>query len=275
MPDDPHDQLPPHPGSAPVPPRVARRGRLRHRVPTVPLIAVVAVTGVGGVAFAATSANRPLGQRLVGRQADGSVLTAQNQFITPAGRSIEQTGQPMDLEVAPDGRTAVTLTKSGKGLFTVVDLVTRKVLQQYTPPRGTGSGDIGVGGLLYSRDGRTLWATQTGDLLRFSVAADGTLSSPKVISLPSTGPGPTPASGGGTRAQPLPTDLAWSPDGTRILVVLDGYDRLAVLDPATDVVLATTAVGVAPRDVAVVGGHAFVSNEGGRRPTDTDFTNLS
>ena len=66
--------------------------------------------------------NKPLGQNLVGRQSDGSVLTAQNQFVRPAGDTIEQTGQPMDLEVSPDGKTAVSLTKSGDGLFTVVDL---------------------------------------------------------------------------------------------------------------------------------------------------------
>jgi YVTN family beta-propeller protein len=219
--------------------------------------------------------NKPLGQNLVGRQSDGSVLTAQNQFVSPAGDTIEQTGQPMDLEVRPDGGTAVSLTKSGSGLFTVVDLASQKVLQQLTPPKGTGSGDIGVGGLLYSKDGNTLWATQSKNILKFTVAADGTLTAPVAIPLPTTGPGTTPTSANGTPASPLPSDLTWTADHTAILVVLDGYNRLAQLDPVANTVTAIAQTGVGPRDVVVIGTHAFVSNEAGRQPTAQDFTNLS
>ena len=241
---------------------------------TIPVVGAVAVATATAAAWGANG-NIPLGQKLVGRQTDGSVLTAQNQFVRPAGETIEQTGQPMDLEVRPDGRTAVSLTKSGDGLFTVVDLTTHAVLQQYTPPKGTGSGDIGVGGLLYSPDGRTLWATQSKNLLRFSVGADGTLSAPVVIPIPSTGPGATPTAADGTPASPLPSDLAWTSDHSAILVVLDGYNRLASLDPVSNTLTPISAVGVGPRDVTVIGAHAFVSNEAGRQPTAEDFTNLS
>jgi YVTN family beta-propeller protein len=241
---------------------------------SIPVVGAVAIATAAGAAWGVTG-NKPLGQNLVGRQTDGSVLTAQNQFVTPAGDSIEQTGQPMDLEVRPDGKTAVSLTKSGDGLFTVIDLASRKVLQQYTPPKGTGSGDIGVGGLLYSPDGTVLWATQSKNLLRFTVAEDGTLSAPVVIPIPTTGPGTTPTSADRTPASPLPSDLAWTPDHSAILVVLDGYNRLATLDPVSNTVNAISATGVGPRDVTVIGTHAFVSNEAGRQPTAEDFTNLS
>ncbi len=152
-----------------------------------------------------------------------------------------------------------------------------KVLQQYTPPKGVGSGNVGVGGLLYSPDGSTLWATQTKDILKFAVAADGTLSAPQVIALPATAAGGAkpPASPSGAVALPLPTDLQWTPDGKGIIVVLDGYNTVGIMDPTTGAIAAQTQVGVAPRDAVVIGNHAFISNEGGRQPTATDFTNYS
>ncbi|GAB3416393.1 bifunctional YncE family protein/alkaline phosphatase family protein [Flindersiella endophytica] len=243
---------------------------------STPVIGVVAIAVTASVAIAASAAvneNKPLGEHLVGRQDDGSVLTAVNAYITPAGDSIEQTGRPMDLEISPDGRTATALTKSGNGLFTVYDLVNKTVLQQYTPPSGTGSGNVGVGGLLYSADGHTLYATQVGDILKFAVADNGTLSSPTVIRLPADST--VPKSPSGAAAQPLPSDLAWAPDGSHILAVLDGWDRLASIDAATGAITSQVRTGIAPRDVVVVGNHALVSNEGGRVPVSTDFTNLS
>ncbi|GLY77480.1 bifunctional YncE family protein/alkaline phosphatase family protein [Actinoallomurus iriomotensis] len=235
--------------------------------------AAVLATSTAAYAASASSQNKPLSDHLVGRQSDGSVLNPDNQYVTPAGVSIEQTGRPMDLAVRPDGKTAVDLTKSGSGLFTVVDLVNHKVLQQYTPPKGTGAGNVGVVGLLYSPDGNTLYATQTTDILKFSVAADGTLSIPSVIKIPADAD--VPKNPAGAAAAPLPSGMVWAPDGTHIITVLDGWDRVAVLDPASGTFSAPTKVGVAPRDIVLIGNHAFVSNEGGRTPTDKDFTNLS
>ena len=216
------------------------------------------------------------------------MLVTENKYVTPAGATIEQTGRPMDTGISPDGRTAVTLTRSGKGLFTVIDLVGQQVIQQYTPPKGVGSGRIGVGGVLWSKDGKYVYLTQTRNVLRLRLAADRTLTDPLVIDLPTADvpvanpPDPAapplrpiPAGQDGTPADPLPSDLQWAPDGRHILVVLDGYDRLASIDTATNAVDNQLSVGVAPRDVAVIGTHAFVTNEGGRVPTGTDFTNLS
>ena len=122
----------------------------------VAIPAAALVLAAGGTACAASGSG--WGQRLIGRQSDGSVLTATNQLVTPAGSSVEQSGRPLSLAVRPDGLTAVNETWDGKGLFTVTDLVGHKVLQQYSPPAGTGSGKVSYGGLLYSPDGKTLWA---------------------------------------------------------------------------------------------------------------------
>jgi DNA-binding beta-propeller fold protein YncE len=231
-------------------------------------IALLATTTA--LASAATGGGLTLGERTVGRQTDGSnsVVVAENKFIRPVGTSIEQTGQVMDLAVRPDGKVAVDLTKSGDGLFTVVDLVADKVVQQYTPPKGTGSADVGLGGLLFSADGTKLWATQSKNLIRFDVAADGKLSAPAVIALPAAGPD---APG----AQPIPSGLTWAPDGTTILTTLSGHNAVVGIDSATGTVAWRTPVGLAPKDLVVVGNHVYVGNEAGRRPTSTDTTSKS
>jgi hypothetical protein len=229
-------------------------------------IALLATTTA--LASAATGGGLTLGNRTVGRQADGSTVVAENKFIRPIGTSIEQTGQVMDLAVRPDGKVAVDLTKSGDGLFSVVDLVGNKVVQQYTPPKGTGSANIGLGGLLFSADGTKLWATQAQNLIRFDVAADGRLSAPAVIALPAAG---ADAPG----AQPIPSGLAWAPDGTTILATLSGHNAVVGIDSATGTVAWRSPVGLAPKDLVVVGNHVLVGNEAGRRPVAGDKTNKS
>jgi len=242
----------------------------------VPVVGLALIATAAAATAAGSGSTAPtLGDQMVGRQPDGSVVVAENKILRPAGDSIEQTGQVMDLAMRPDGRTAVDLTKSGNGLFTVVDLTTRKVLQQYTPPKGVGSGAVSVGGLLYSPDGSKLWAAQTTNLLEFAIAADGTLSSPVVVAMPADAPGGVPKSRSGTAAAALPSGLAWAPDGTTILASLSGYDSVIGLDSTTGSVSWQTKVGIAPRDVVVVGNHVLVSNEGGRPTTKGDFTNYS
>ena len=252
-----------------------RNASLRKSVFASLAVGTVAVATLTMIVTATAATNAGLGDNLVGRQTDGSVLIPEGKLVKPVGTTIEQSGQVMDLAVRPDGKTAVDLTKSGDGLFTVVDLENSKVLQQYTPPKGTGSGNVGVSGLLYSEDGTRLWATQSANLLRFDVATEGTLSNPVVVKMPTTAPGGVPKAPNGTLAQPLPSGLAWAPDKKTIITPLSGYDTVAGIDSTTGATTWQTAVGVAPRDVAVVGSHVMVSNEGGRRPTGSDFSNYS
>ncbi|GAA2091889.1 alkaline phosphatase family protein [Microlunatus panaciterrae] len=249
--------------------------KLSRSLLAVTAIGVAATASLSMVVGATADSNAPLGTNLVGRQADGSVLVPEGKYVKPLGTTIEQSGQVMDLAIRPDGRTAVDLTKSGKGLFTVVDLVNNTVLQQYTPPKGTGSGNVAVGGLLYSADGTQLWAAQAKNLLRFDVAADGTLSNPVVVKLPDSAPGGVPKGPDGSLAQPLPSGLAWAPDQKTIIASLSGYDTVVGIDSTSGATSWQTAVGIAPRDVVVVGNRVLVSNEGGRRTKSSDFTNYS
>jgi YVTN family beta-propeller protein len=236
------------------------KGRRKASAVAIPAAVLVAVLA-GGAAYGASSG---WGSLLIGRQADGSALTATGQRVTPAGASVEMSGRPLSMALNPDGRTAISETWDGKGLITVTDLVNHKVLQQTSPGAGVGSRNVSYGGLLYSPDGKTLWAAQTKNLLKFDVAADGTVANPVVVAL----------SGSGGK-DPIPAGLAYTADGRQMLASLNGTNQLAVLDASTGAVVRLIPIGNAPRDVVIVGSHAFVANQGGRTAKPGDKTNDS
>jgi len=224
-----------------------------------------ALTGTAA-AMAGTGDGTTLASKRVGPQGNGTFLTATNQFITPAGQTIRfNGGRLQDAAISPDGLTSVALGwHSFSGVIVVFDLKRGTILQQYQPKSGTGSGDVSFKGVLWARDGRTVWVAQSGDLLKFPVGADHRLGTPAVVPLPAEG-----------AKAPIPADIAWAPDGKHLLVTFNGQNTLAVLNAATGAVTARIPVGNAPRDVVVIGARAYVSNQGGRKALPTDFTNDS
>ncbi|HKS45043.1 MAG TPA: alkaline phosphatase family protein [Amycolatopsis sp.] len=213
-----------------------------------------------GVTYATGGFGKLLGDKTVGPQPDGSYLTQTGQFVTPAGDVIKEAGRPFGLALSPDGKTAAALNTGGAttGMVSVFDLVTHKVVQQ------AGTGKISDGGILYSADGRHLWAAQPGALARFDVAADGTLSNQTSVGLP-----------GVSGRQAVPAGLAWAPTGTDLLVTLSGNNTLAVVDTTTNTVTRQIPVGNVPNSVVVVDGKAYVSNQGGRPAQPGDRTDNS
>ena len=213
-----------------------------------------------GITYAAGGFGTPLGDRPVGRQPDGSYLTQTGQFVTPAGDVVQLNGRPFGLALSPDGTTAAALNTGGatKGIVTVFDLVNHKVLQQ------TGTGKISNGGILYTADGKHLWAAQPGGLARFDVAADGTLANQTVVALP-----------GVSGRQAVPAGLGWAPNGTDLLVTLSANNTLGVVDTTNNTVVRQIPVGNVPNGVVVVDGKAYVSNQGGRPAGPGDRTDSS
>ena len=59
------------------------------------------------------------------------------------------------------------------------------------------------------------------------------------------------------------------------LVALNANNTVGVLDLANGTLKSQIAVGNAPNHVVIHGNFAYVSNEGGRPATASDFTNLS
>ncbi len=96
------------------------------------------------------------------------------------------------------------------------------------------------------------------------MAADGTVSVSRSI--------PLPLAAAPRRKEEIPSGLACSADGGRTYVCGNLSNTLLELDLNSGQVLRTWEVGVAPYDVVLANGHAYVSNWGGRRPGPGDLT---
>lgn len=194
---------------------------------------------------------------IVGRQPDGSVLVTTDQFITPAGKQIEFSGRPVAVAFSPDGRTAAFLNGSRGSFIILVDLATGTLKQEFNPTNGGTSFE----GIVYSKDGRKLFASDASSrLVIANVADDGTLSLDTSVSLP---------------ARSYPGGLALSENGQTLYIALSRNNTLGVFNVASRELVAEIPVGNAPHAVVVAGEKAYVSNQGGRKAGEGDFTNDS
>jgi len=261
---------PRRPMNAPAPSSASRsrppaaRRRLRRTV-----LALIAVVALGGGATGMAAASGSFGSAQVGSDGGAGVLLPDNQRVTPVGtRHFVPDGRLLSSTLSPDGTKIAALTWTiDVGRLSIIDAATGAVLQQVgLGSSGTdGDGTVSPDGPLYSPDGSTLWFSQTKDILRFSVAPDGTVNPiPTQISL-------TDAKGNAD----LPSGLALSPDGSLLYVALNGANTLGVIDTASNTLVKQIPVGNAPRQVVITGGKAYVSNEGGRPARTEDFTNLT
>ena len=218
----------------------------------------------------------------VGRTADPKrTVTPVNQVITPLGRIVELPGlRPQGLALSPDGRSLIVSGKTSE--LVVVDPVAGTIRQrvalpgegQAEPSPGVVSpnilepdkkGQLSYTGLIFSRDGRKIFLSNVnGSIKVFAVGDDGTVRPSHSFSLP--------LANAPRRKEEIPSGLALSPDGARLYVCANLSNQLLELDAATGRVLRAFPVGVAPYDVVLVGGKAYVSNWGGRRPAEGDHT---
>ncbi|UUZ84155.1 hypothetical protein LJK88_10690 [Paenibacillus sp. P26] len=229
---------------------------------------LVAILSLGTVLLGTGSvyANvwNPFGTHLVGRQANDSVLTPINQFVTPAGQQVEFGGNPMAVKVRPDGKTAAVIigrnNYGGDGI-NIVDLKTGSLITTNFSLKLSH-----MWGLAYSPDGNELYATgssgNTGKIVVMSIDADGKPALKNTINLPL-------ASVGGNIN---PQDIVMGPDGKTLLVVLNRDNSLGVVDLQTNQLTARIPVGNSPTSVIVSGTTAYVSNVGGRKAEPGDLT---
>ena len=218
----------------------------------------------------------------VGRTADGKrAVTPVNQVLTPFGRIVELPGlRPQGLALSPDGRWLIVSGQSNE--LVVVDPVAGTIRQRVVLP-GEGSaepqpgvvspnilepdkkGQLSYTGLIFSRDGRKIFLSNVnGSIKVFAVGDDGTVKPSHSF--------PLPLANAPRRKEEIPSGLAHSADGARLYVCANLSNQLFELDAATGAVLRTFPVGVAPYDVVLVDGKAYVSNWGGRRPDEGDHT---
>jgi YVTN family beta-propeller protein len=216
----------------------------------------------------------------VGR-APGRTVTPVNQVLTPFGRTIELPGlRPQTLALSPDGRLLVTSGKTSE--IVVLNPDTGEIRQRVALPNEQQGepqpaapspnllepdkkGVVSYTGLIFSPDGRRIFLSNVnGSIKVFTVAADGIVAPSHSLALP--------LANAPRRKEEIPSGLALSPDGTRLYVCANLSNQLLELDAASGKLLRTFPVGVAPFDVRLVGGKAYVSNWGGRRPEAGDLT---
>src|SRR6185312_12651143 len=110
-------------------------------------------------------------------------------------------------------------------------------------------------------DGKFLWLPEQNGLSRFPVNANGTLGAPTTVAIPAVD---------GHSA--LVGQTRYSPDGSTLYAAINGQNTVVALDPGTGAVKQTWKVGIAPRELAFVGGKLYVSDEGGRQAQPGDAT---
>ncbi|QEH38136.1 Phosphoesterase family protein [Aquisphaera giovannonii] len=217
---------------------------------------------------------------LVGRGRDNVISTPVNQVLTPYGRQVELDGlRPQAIALSPDGRRLLVSGKTSELL--AIDPDQAKVVQrvalppesQKQPPKVASpnilnpdrKGQVSYTGLIYAHSGRRVYLSNVdGSIKVFAVAGDGTIEPTHVFNLPEA---KAPR-----RKEEIPSGLALSDDDTRLYVCGNLSNTLLEISTADGKVLRTWDVGVAPYDVVLAKGKAFVSNWGGRRPGPGDLT---
>src|SRR5450755_976939 len=191
-------------------------------------VAVVMMAGFA-TAAAAGAFRGGFGTSQVGTANADGILLPTNQRIKPIGtRLLIDNGRLLSSSISPDGLYLAALSwYDFTGFLTVFNVATGTVVQQIGTGVGTdktiGDGTVAADGPLWSADGKTLWFPQTSDLVRFSVATDGTVSSPVTIPLETA---TTNLNTTTTTTPDLPSGMALSPDGSKLYVALNGVDEL-------------------------------------------------
>jgi YVTN family beta-propeller protein len=237
----------------------------------------VTVAFVGAITAAVAAASGGgFGNAQVGTANASGVLLPTNQYVQPLGtRLLVNNGRLLSSTISPNGEFLAALTWNDfTGFLTIIDLKTQRIVQQIgtgtTTDPAIGDGSVAADGPLYSADGKSLWFPQSADIVHFAVGTDGTVSTPVVISLAKDVDNLTT---GQKVTADLPSGMALTADGSLLYVALNGVNKLGVINTSTNLLVKTIPVGNAPRQVVLVGGHAFVSNEGAvRRNPDNSPT---
>jgi DNA-binding beta-propeller fold protein YncE len=211
----------------------------------------------------------------------GRVVTPVNQVLTPYGRIVDLPGmRPQAVALSPDGKLLAT---SGKTSELIIVDPKDAVIQQRVPLPGKDKivapespvseqilnpdedDQLSFTGLTFSPLGDRIYMSNVNGLIAvFDVSTEG-----KVSPLQSW---PLPAADAPGRKSEIPCGLTLSDDGAKLYVCGNLSNRLLELDTKTGKTLRTFDVGVAPYDVVLADGKAYVSNWGGRRPGPNDLT---
>jgi len=206
---------------------------------------------------------------VMGKQSNGTYLVPTGQTIAPVGTTLSFDGRPLDMAMRPDGKLlAVMLVEE----IRLLDTSTNAFLPSSI------KGHHNFGGIVWSKDGTTLYSTGNEDggvvfVTHFDSSLAPKAEAPIQFPLHSRiGPNIN------AKRNSFPCALALSPDGSALYVALFNNAEvarvdLAGYDPATGKAqIAETMVGSSPDRIAVspAGDRVYVANRGGRAPEDGD-----
>jgi YVTN family beta-propeller protein len=242
--------------------RSSEKVRRLSRRTTLVTAGIAVALGVTGTAVASTY---QFGTQQVAQDTAKGQVISSDQYLKPYGsRTVINDGKIMSSTVSPDGAHLAAAVTDGDAALVIMDLATGQVKQKIGANAADdlriGSGAVGQEGPTYSPDGKQLWLGQANGYTKFTVNADGTLSTPTAVPIPAVG-----------TQQALVGAAVFSADGSTVYSAVNGQNRVVALDAATGTIQQSWAVGNAPRGLALVGGKLYVSNEGGRpaRPGET------
>ena len=209
------------------------------------LLAIAGLAVVGG--------NR-MGVR-VGQVINGATVVATGQLVRPYGQTLEFNGRPVDAIVSKIGKLLFVKDKDN---LRIVDCQSLKELQSL-PLKGGAS----LHGIALGNDGKTVYVTNAENSLhQFTLGHDNNLALKRSIDLP----------GPDGQGSAFPCGIAISMDEQKAYVCLSRNNTLGVVDIETGKLLRQIKTGIAPYDVVIYNGKAFVSNMGGRFPIQGERT---
>ncbi len=214
----------------------------------------------------------------VGRVGANRYQTPTGQLLTPAGFQVQLPGmRPQALALSPDGGLLATAGKANS--LAVIDPSTGRLLQNVRLAAGKSNevtAEMSFTGLIFSPAGDRLYLANAGGSiwvfpanLRRSALGDTStgkppIGQPQILAVPQAN--------APQRKSEIPTGLAISTDGRRLYVAGNLGNRLHEMDALSGRVLRSWDTGVAPFDVVLAAGKAYVSNLGGGRPSHNDLT---
>jgi len=224
--------------------------------------AALAVVGTG----AAYGTTTIFGQNRVGTEYANGLQVSSDQILKPLGDRLSTPyGKFMGSTISPDGRFLAATSSDRSISLQIFDLSTYQLVFR----AGTASGanlrpadnTVGQEGPVYSPDGKFLFMPNATGITRFPVNTDGTLTAGTRIAIPTVGD-----------KQALTGGMTFSADGTTLYAAVNGQNTVVAIDPIAGTITRTWNVGIAPRQVKLVDGKLYVSNEGGRPAAGGDTT---
>ena len=265
------------------------KSRNRSRIERLRPLAGVLAAGLS-LSGIAGAQSKPYPTYVTGPQPNGSWVVGDGQILTPAGIQVDLgirvRAKAIALNPSLKNHTAAVLTLGATQAVEIFDTNTGTVLQNYIAAGQDPSGSYS--GIAYSADGKHLVFSQDSSNVTIAdVTDDGLLKGGAQVSVPADSSyiACFPNSPLGAYARPCgtfytpstsyPGGVALSSDGKSAYALLNQNNTLTKIDLTASKLKQgkQIRVGNAPHSILISndGTTAYVSNEGGRAATESDF----